>query len=409
MVQMTSRATPKRSGTSRRRVPRNRKTGRRFGRNSRKATPVSARSSFRKAAKIPRLCVLLAWLGAVAALAGLLYWGKVSKPAPKTRPEVAARDHGASPGKAFDHRGPPKSRETTTRPTENVDRRQSTASAERHSSEPQTPINTKQTPETDSHETHVGNHYASRLPDPSSNEPSKLIPPQPPPPVLTPPVARVAIVIDDFGQDLDIAARFLELPIPITFSVLPYQQYTQEVAELAHAHHHQVILHLPMEPHGYPRVAPGKGALLLSMSGDEIQKSVSNALDVSPYFAGVNNHMGSRFTENPASMKAVLEEVQKRKLYFIDSYTSPRSVASSVAQQVHVPFRRRDIFLDTNPSEEAIRAQIRQVMRRAKIQGSAVAIGHPHESTLRALSHEVEAFKREKIAVVPANELMPGS
>jgi uncharacterized protein len=217
----------------------------------------------------------------------------------------------------------------------------------------------------------------------------------------------VAIVIDDFGINLDIAKRFLEIPIPITFSILPHQQYSQEIAEMAHGQHRQVILHLPMEPLGYPKVKPGKGALLLSMSGEAIQQSLSSALDSSPYFSGVNNHMGSRFTENAPRMKAVLEEAKKRGLYFIDSFTSPRSVAVSVAQQVHIPFLRRDIFLDNNPSEAAIHAQLGQLIRRAKIQGSALAIGHPHESTLRALRQEVGEFEEEKIAVVPAGELIP--
>jgi uncharacterized protein len=215
-------------------------------------------------------------------------------------------------------------------------------------------------------------------------------------------------VIDDFGADLNMARRFLELPIPITFSILPFQRYSQDIADLAHAHHRQIILHLPMEPRGYPKVNPGKGALLVSMSGSTIQKSVDSALGSSSYFAGINNHMGSRFTENEAMMKTVLEEAQKRGLYFVDSYTSPRSVASSVAQQVHIPFRRRDIFLDNSQSEDAIRAQIGRVMRLAKIQGTALAIGHPHESTLRVLRQEAEGFEREKITVVAAGELMSG-
>jgi uncharacterized protein len=219
----------------------------------------------------------------------------------------------------------------------------------------------------------------------------------------------VAIVIDDFGVDLNIARRFVELPIPVTLSILPHQRYSREIGDWAHAHHRQVILHLPMEPKGYPRLNPGKGALLLSMSGSAIQKSVSAALESSPHFAGMNNHMGSRFTENAVLMTTVIEEVQKRGLFFIDSYTTPRSVASTVAQQAQIPFRRRDIFLDNNQSEDAIRAQIRQVIRRAKIQGSVLAIGHPHESTLRALSQEGEEFEREGIAVVPAGELIKGS
>ena len=410
MVQMASRVAPGKSKSSRGKAPRNRRTDKRSGKSSRKAGGGSFRFSFRRIAKAPRLALLLAWFIAVMALAGIIYWGKSSKPSPQRRPEAAVNSQVTSPPKLFDHRELPRASEATRQPTATgSDKRQSTGVAAKHTSELQDPVKPRQAPLADSHnETHANTHYVSRAPEPNRNELSTpLSPPQLPSPAVTPPIARVAIVIDDFGPNLEIAKRFLELPLAITFSILPHQPYSQEVAELAHAHHRQVILHLPMEPQGYPRVKPGKGALLLSMSGDAIQESLSSALDASPYFTGINNHMGSRFTENAAVMRTVLEEARKRKLYFIDSYTSPHSVAASVAQQVHIPFRRRDVFLDNNPSEGAIRAQIRQVIRRAKIQGSALAIGHPHEATLHALSQEVAEFEREKIAVVSAGELMP--
>jgi hypothetical protein len=344
---------------------------------------------------------------AVTALAGLIYWGRGSKQERPARTEVAAKEQGPHAGKVFDHRGVPKSGEAKRPPAaEDNAKHSNLAPSEERVSELQESAKPGQAPASDSRETPEGKRYASMVPELNSNVPSKPL--EPPLPPLTPPVARVAIVIDDFGQNLEIAKKFLELPIPIAFSILPYQRYSQEIAELVHAHHREVILHLPMEPRGYPGVNPGKGALLLSMSDDRIQKSVNTALDSSPYFTGINNHMGSRFTENAAPMRTVMVEAQKRGLYFIDSYTSSRSVASSVAQLVHIPFRRRDIFLDNDPSEKAICAQATQLIRRAKIQGSALAIGHPHESTLRALSQEVEEFEREKIAVVPVGDLMVG-
>jgi uncharacterized protein len=346
------------------------------------------------------------WLVALTALAGLVYWGKSSKPArqPRTH-EPAAKSRGTSPEKTFDHRETPKSSEARhQRAAPTNGKHQSTGTAEKHIPEPREPEKPKATPEADSHEIHPNNLLASRAPEPGTTAPPTLPPPAP---VLTPPVARVAIVIDDFGPNFEIAKRFLELPIAITFSILPHQRYSREIAELAHANHRQVILHMPMEPQGYPKVQPGKGALLLSMSREAVQQSLNNALESTPHVTGINNHMGSRFTENAALMKTVLDDAKRRRLFFIDSYTSPLSAAASVAQQVQIPFLRRDVFLDNHPSEAAIRKQIRQAMQRAKIQGSALAIGHPHESTLRALGREAGKFEEEKIAVVPAGELVP--
>lgn len=233
--------------------------------------------------------------------------------------------------------------------------------------------------------------------------------PAPPPVELKPPIGRVAIVIDDFGQDLKMAKRFLEIPLPITFAVLPHQRHSREIARLAHARGREVLLHVPMEPQGYPVVNPGRGALLLSMSDESIQKSLHTALDTSPYFKGVNNHMGSRFTENEPRMELVLGEIARRGMFFLDSHTTASSVAVPVAQKLLVPTGRRDIFLDHVQTEEFVRSQLNQLIARAKTTGSAIAIGHPYECTLKVLREDPERFSRERIAVVPCGELMTNS
>jgi polysaccharide deacetylase 2 family uncharacterized protein YibQ len=223
---------------------------------------------------------------------------------------------------------------------------------------------------------------------------------------LKPPLAKVAIVIDDFGPDVDTARKFLALPIPITFSILPFQRHSKDIAELAHSHNREVILHAPMEPQGYPMVKPGTGGLLISMSSAEVQKRLRDAADSCPYAAGINNHMGSRFTENIGAMGIVLAEMRNRGLYFLDSYTSSRSMAYSVAEKMQVPHLRRDIFLDHVVAEDQIRAQLNQLVRKAKVQGRAIAIGHPHEATLHVLAQEAAMFQKEGIMVVPAGELV---
>ena len=230
-------------------------------------------------------------------------------------------------------------------------------------------------------------------------------PPVPPPEEL-PFLGKAALVIDDFGVDLDIAKAFLALPLPLTFSVLPYQRYSQEIAELAYAQGHEVLVHMPMEPQDYPRVNPGSGALLVSMSREKIQENLNLALANIPHATGVNNHMGSSFTAQPEQMKWVLLELQKRGLYFLDSYTSPQSVGCSIAGQLRVPCGRRHIFLDHDPTENFVRAQLTRLLRQAKIQGSAVAIGHPHPATLNVLREEAARFKQDRINLVPLKELL---
>ncbi len=231
-------------------------------------------------------------------------------------------------------------------------------------------------------------------------------PPPPPPPPLEPPIGRVAIVIDDFGQDLKMAKEFLDIPLPITFSVLPHQPHSKEIARLAHSRGREVLLHMPMEPRGYPQVDPGKGALLLSMNAQAIESSLRTALDTSPFFRGVNNHMGSRFTESAPAMELVLRELAQRDMFFLDSRTSASSMGVFAARKLQVPTGRRDVFLDHVQTEGFVRSQIDKLIAKAKTRGSAIAIGHPYPCTLKVLKEQAGRFAQEGIAVVPCGELM---
>jgi len=237
------------------------------------------------------------------------------------------------------------------------------------------------------------------------NKPAPARPSIPPPPT-EPVLARAAIVIDDLGPDVEIVRKLLALPFPVTFSVMPFQPHSSEVAELVHSHGGEVMLHLPMEPLGYPKKDPGKGALMASMPEEAIRKGVRDALNISPHFRGINNHMGSRLTEDARAMKTVVDEVNRRGLFFLDSFTSTRSRGLAAAHELNCPSRKRDIFLDHNASLDSVRAQMSRFIRIARQQGTALAIGHPHETTLKVLREAAGQFGKNGIRIVPVSELM---
>ena len=224
-------------------------------------------------------------------------------------------------------------------------------------------------------------------------------------PVIPPGAAKVSIIIDDLGPDVNIARQFASLPFPVTLSVLPHQTHSREIAELAHQAGREVILHLPMEP--LKRTEnPGPGALLLSMSGDEIRRNIEAALETSPYFDGVNNHMGSRVTRDAQIMKTILSELKKRDLFFIDSMTTNESKGWMVAKELKIPSLKRDVFLDDNTSADAVRSQIARLMKIARTRGMALAIGHPHKTTLRSLQEAAPSFREQGIEMVTAHDLI---
>ncbi|MDR3554189.1 MAG: divergent polysaccharide deacetylase family protein [Syntrophobacteraceae bacterium] len=241
----------------------------------------------------------------------------------------------------------------------------------------------------------------------SASVPGAPAPKPPALPVSSPRHARpkLAIVIDDLGPNITIARQFASLPFPVTLSVLPFQAYSSQIAKMAHLKGREVILHLPMQPLN-SRINPGPGAVMVSMSPEQIRLSVNAALDISPFFDGANNHEGSRLTQDARAMGIVLSVLKSRRLFFIDSMTINKSVGWKEARRMSVPTCKRNVFLDDTVSAAAIGSQIARAVAMAKTRGAALAIGHPREVTLQALRAAAAYFSKEGVEMVSARDLV---
>lgn len=215
----------------------------------------------------------------------------------------------------------------------------------------------------------------------------------------------VAIVIDDMGQDMGKLRDLLAVNEPLTIAVLPKLAHSTETANEAFAKGREVLLHLPMEPHGAGN-NPGKGALLSGMSMDELRLTVDDDLKSVPHAIGINNHMGSLLTEEEAPMTEVLKLVKSKKMFFLDSRTSVNSVAGSLARKSGVRSADRNVFLDNTRDEAYITGQIDELIAIAKKRGRAVAIGHPYPETINAIRGSVEKFKKAGVRVVKLSEII---
>jgi len=216
----------------------------------------------------------------------------------------------------------------------------------------------------------------------------------------------LSVVIDDMGRSVTYARHLLELPFPVTFSVLPYEPHTAEVAKLAADGGHELLLHLPMEPKAWPQVNPGQGALFTTMDKGQIEKILAEDLARVPGAVGANNHMGSKFTQTGPAMAVVMHGLKARNMFFLDSLTVPKSVGAREGRAAGLPVYKRNIFLDNIRDAEAILRQLEKAERIAAQTGQAVAIGHPYPETLAALKTWGERHDRG-VRVVPVRELNP--
>lgn len=223
---------------------------------------------------------------------------------------------------------------------------------------------------------------------------------------VAPAIPRIAIVIDDMGWELPIAQDLLALDHPLSFAVLPQAPYQHKIAEAAKRHKRELLLHLPMEPHGYPQINPGPNALLGDMDSNQIAKLVRTALQALPQVVGVNNHMGSSLTENPQAMRIVMRELKRRNLFFLDSRTSADSRAYQIARDMGIPTAKRHVFLDNSVQQAHISAQLHRLANMASEQGHAIGIGHPYPETLHALKHTLPMIRRAGVRIVPISRLV---
>ena len=216
----------------------------------------------------------------------------------------------------------------------------------------------------------------------------------------------LAILIDDLGNDPAPARRIAGWPEPVSGAVLPGLAYSAASAKALSDGGKQVLLHLPMEPQGYPRVRPGPGVVLRAQSDGEIERTLESDLATVPGAAGVNNHMGSAATADPRVMHAVARVLSRRGLFFVDSRTTEATVAERTAEEESVPSARRRVFLDDVATEAAVRAQLDEAIARAKAEGGAIAIGHPYPATLSVLEKELPGMAERGVRLVKVGELV---
>lgn len=214
----------------------------------------------------------------------------------------------------------------------------------------------------------------------------------------------VSIIIDDLGYSWRNGLRAIDLPGDITYSVLPYTNHSKSLARLANRAGKEVMLHLPMENVRNQDIGPD--GLTAEQDKATFTLNLEKALADVPFISGVNNHMGSYLTQQPRQMAWLMEEIQHRHIFFIDSRTTPGSIASLVAQNKNVRESSRDVFLDNDPTFFEIDRSFRDLIRIARKTGSAIAIGHPYTNTLAYLEMALPMLNDIGISLVSTSELL---
>jgi polysaccharide deacetylase 2 family uncharacterized protein YibQ len=220
------------------------------------------------------------------------------------------------------------------------------------------------------------------------------------------PRKRFALVIDDVGGERDLS-QLIDLGIPLTFAIMPYERYSRKIARDLEDRKMPYILHLPMQPDAYPKVDPGKAALLISMTDEQVRKKFAADLATVPGARGVSNHMGSRFSRDPEKMKVLLEQVKAQGLFYFDSRTTPQSLAGKAAKTAGVPCGANDLFVDIEDTPEYMGRQFDRILKTFSREGRFIAIGHVQKKSLAPVLKEyIPKFKKAGVEFVYLTDLV---
>ncbi|MFJ5625083.1 divergent polysaccharide deacetylase family protein [Peribacillus loiseleuriae] len=226
---------------------------------------------------------------------------------------------------------------------------------------------------------------------------------------LSSPKSYLAIVIDDFGNNMKGTEEMIKLPVKLTVAIMPFMPSTKEDAELASQYGHEVIVHLPMEPKKGKKSWLGPGAITTDLSNKEIRKRVEAAVKDVPHAVGMNHHMGSKATEDERVMKIVLEVCKENGLFYLDSKTTGKSVVSKLANEMNVPFLENNFFFDNVYTTQHITKQGKKLEGKLTEYEQLVAIGHVGISgpmMVDVLKEYIPIYEK-KANVVSLSELIP--
>lgn len=215
---------------------------------------------------------------------------------------------------------------------------------------------------------------------------------------------KIAIVIDDWGYNLNNLFFLEQIKYPLTIAILPNLTYSRQVGEKATQKGLEIILHLPLEPQ--EKFGLEKKTIMTSMNEAAMRRILTQDLAGIPDVKGVSNHMGSRFTEDYRAMEVIFSELKKRKLYFLDSFVSSESICFDLAHKMGLRFAKRDVFLDNIEETGYIRDQISKLKNMASLYGQAIGIGHDRKSTLEVLKEVMPQLEQEGYKLAFVSELI---
>ena len=219
---------------------------------------------------------------------------------------------------------------------------------------------------------------------------------------------RVALVLMGLGGDLARLTATLSRPQPFAVAIAAGQPWSAAAFRAAREHQREAVLLLPLEPLNYPRINPGPGTLLVTMSGARIEGLVRKYLDQSGPVAAVGNLSGSLATQDQSVMSAVYRVLRERRTPFLHVTPAAGAVCKPLASQLGVAYAQPDFVLESGKggTTRVIDAQWKQALERARHRGVAVVALRVSDAALAWLPGALAPKRLGGVEIVPLTALL---
>jgi len=219
--------------------------------------------------------------------------------------------------------------------------------------------------------------------------------------------AQIALVVTDLDRSpVALYRSFLKSPVLFSVALRPDDPEAGRISREVREEQHEVILYLPMEPKGYPRVDPGKDAILLDLSRIEIEDRITRCLSAVGPVQAVVNRLGSAALNDPDVLRAVLDELKRRDLPFIDAHTSGSTMVEEIGEETGARTLPVAATLDGNRAAAAVvRANLKEIVASAVARGSIVVMVTPSTMVLDILEAELPRIKAQGVELVPISRM----
>jgi polysaccharide deacetylase 2 family uncharacterized protein YibQ len=220
--------------------------------------------------------------------------------------------------------------------------------------------------------------------------------------------AKMAIVVADFGfKATATTVDFLSFPEPLTVSLVSSRKMSTWTAQIANEYRKEIVILIPMEPLTGSFVQYNNKAVMIHYPPDKIRSILRDATESIPGYAGFANLCGSRVIEDSPVMRTILTELKKDHGYFLINQVSRKSVATSIAREVDVPYRTIDLSLDSAAScGSGLVDTLHHAAMIAQKTGSVVLQGRATAQFITALKSQLPFLQENGIKLVYLSEVV---